>query len=187
MTSDIDLSQGLAHPGILGAQPTVWGCCFYGKRSHQRGCFSPCIFQCSENLESNGIEPFGPSQGQASPWVTQLTLSPRLEPSSPDSALPSSPSTSLLPASPGGGGGRGVVRSLPPPPALRGAHKKQAGFPRPSHVCPSLRHTIVCFLPPRCPSPPALRICAGLRAESADFQLISPPTSDCTSNPGGCR
>ena len=52
MTSDIDLSQGLTHLGILGAQPTVWGCCFYGKRNHQRGRFSPGIFQRFEYLES---------------------------------------------------------------------------------------------------------------------------------------
>ena len=104
----------------------------------------------------------------------------------PDSALPSSPSTSLLRPAQVVVGAGGHSLSAPSPGRPAGP-QKQAGFPQHPHVCPSLPHTIVCFLPPRCPSPPALRICAGLRAESADFQLISPPTSDCTSNPGACR
>ena len=127
VTSDIDLSQGLTHPGILGAQPTVWGCCFYGKRSYQRGCFPPCIFQCFEYLESNGIESFGPSQGQASSWVTQLTLSPRLEPPCLRLCSAFLPQHQPPPGQPRWWWGPGVVHSLPPPPALQQAHRNRQG------------------------------------------------------------
>ena len=141
MTSDIDLSQGLTHPGILGAQPTVWGCCFYGKRSYQRGCFPPCIFQCFEYLESNGIESFGPSQGQASSWVTQLTLSPRLEP--PPLRFCSA---FLLPASPGGGGGWGSFTLCPlPQPSSRPTGTGRVPSAPPCLPEPTPHH---CLFPP---------------------------------------
>lgn len=158
--------------------------------------FSPLYSPVIRNLESGRIQSLGKRQCSRSESRPGIFLGDSVYPGtrgwSPPLCAPPPHLTHSSQALSSASAGRPWMSftlcsiSTPHPNPPSGPREEGRTLPDPS-VCPDLPPLSVSPTPSPLAFCSHVVICTGLRAESSDFQLISPPTSDCTSKPCSCH